>query len=218
MGMIKKMLEALLKQREEILIPNLHVNEIRNNRDPPNSASTLKSTSNLVPMYNSHVNRNWIPISFPNPASNFNSDNHVHKGTPHVNRFFVIKGRKWNYLYLREMIQMDGFYVLKAIGSSCKKFLAVKQEGTIKEYMRQFVYLAAPLEEPKSGDSLILIDCGATHNFISLEVVSNLKLVVDNTESYNIDMGIGMEVKENGVCRGVRIFKQGLEILKEFLI
>ena len=89
MGMIEKLLEALLKQREEILIPNSHVNEISNHRDPPNSASTLKSTSNLVPMYNSHVNPNWIPISFPNPASKFNSYNHLHKGTPVVNRFFV---------------------------------------------------------------------------------------------------------------------------------
>lgn len=46
---------------------------------------------------------------------------------------------------------------------------------------------------------LLLIDCGATHNFISQHLVEELELPVINTNNYGIVLG-------NGVPRGEEVF------------
>ena len=35
---------------------------------------------------------------------------------------------------------------------------------------------------------VVMIDCGATHNFISMELVKNINLEVRATKDYNISM------------------------------
>lgn len=57
---------------------------------------------------------------------------------------------------------------------------------------------------------VILVDSGATHNFISREVVEKLKLTVEATK--DITMGMGNIIKG-----GVTLLVQGLEIREEFL-
>ncbi|KAL4578141.1 hypothetical protein LXL04_014260 [Taraxacum kok-saghyz] len=64
---------------------------------------------------------------------------------------------------------------------------------------------------------VILIDCGATHNFISHETVRKLKIPIEATEGYLIAMGTGVEVNSKGVCKKVKLKMQGLEICEEFL-
>nr|KYP31955.1 hypothetical protein KK1_047478 [Cajanus cajan] len=45
---------------------------------------------------------------------------------------------------------------------------------------------------------IILIDCGASHNFISTELVERLQLSVEDTPSYVVEVGDGHKVR----CRG----------------
>ena len=64
---------------------------------------------------------------------------------------------------------------------------------------------------------VVLIDSGASHNFISNELVSVLKLPITNTEPYRVILGTGSATKAQGICRGVGLILQRVEIVANFL-
>ncbi|KAL5578650.1 hypothetical protein UlMin_011092 [Ulmus minor] len=64
---------------------------------------------------------------------------------------------------------------------------------------------------------VVLIDSGATHNFISLDLVNRMQIPIVKTGAYGVTMGTGAAVKGEGLCRGVTIHLQGLDIVEEFL-
>ncbi|RVW33015.1 Retrovirus-related Pol polyprotein from transposon 17.6, partial [Vitis vinifera] len=68
-----------------------------------------------------------------------------------------------------------------------------------------------------SKEVIILVDSGATHNFLSLELVQQLALPLTTTTSYGVMMGTGISVKGKGICRGVCILMQGLTVVEDFL-
>ena len=63
----------------------------------------------------------------------------------------------------------------------------------------------------------VLIDSGATHNFISTDLVRTLELLVDKTGDYGVIMGTGLSVKGEGVCRGIVISLQDIEVAEDYL-
>ncbi|KAJ9544173.1 hypothetical protein OSB04_023880 [Centaurea solstitialis] len=64
---------------------------------------------------------------------------------------------------------------------------------------------------------VILIDSGATHNFISTEIVEKKGIKVEKTSEYMITLGLGEKVRGIGICRHVEVNLQGLEIIDDFL-
>ena len=64
----------------------------------------------------------------------------------------------------------------------------------------------------------VLIDCGATHNFISKELVEKLQLKVDDTPSYVVEVGDGHKIKCKGVCREVRLKVQEVPVQQQFFL
>ncbi|XP_057252211.1 uncharacterized protein LOC130592079 [Beta vulgaris subsp. vulgaris] len=68
------------------------------------------------------------------------------------------------------------------------------------------------------GDEVqIMIDSGATHNFISLLVVERLKIPVEQGGAFRVSLGTGTVAKGKGYCRGVRIEVQGVSITEDYL-
>ena len=64
---------------------------------------------------------------------------------------------------------------------------------------------------------ITLIDCGATHNFIFSKVVQNLGLPVEATSGYGVLLGKGQEIKGEGICKGVVLTIQNIEIVEDIL-
>lgn len=64
---------------------------------------------------------------------------------------------------------------------------------------------------------IVLIDCGATHNFISQRLVEELEFPLTSTTHYGIVMGNGVAVKGKGVCKTVVVDLSGLSITEDFL-
>lgn len=62
-----------------------------------------------------------------------------------------------------------------------------------------------------------LIDPGATHNFLSLNLVTTLGLPICETEPYGVRMGTGDKEQGRGICQGIRLQLNDLEIVEEFL-
>jgi hypothetical protein len=54
-------------------------------------------------------------------------------------------------------------------------------------------------------DLLVLIDSGASHNFISPKVTSALGLIITPTKARNIKLGDGHKVWTEGVCEGLKM-------------
>ena len=66
-------------------------------------------------------------------------------------------------------------------------------------------------------ETIILVNSGATHNFLSLDLVKRLALPLTTTTNYRVVMGTGISVKRKGVYRGVCISLQGHIVVEDFL-
>jgi hypothetical protein len=64
---------------------------------------------------------------------------------------------------------------------------------------------------------IVLIDSGASHNFIAKSLVEQLRLPLTTTAEYGVVMGNGDSAKGIGLCSGVRLLLQGIEIRDDFL-
>ena len=49
---------------------------------------------------------------------------------------------------------------------------------------------------------MVLIDCGATRNFLSVELIEELKLPLLTTTNYGVVMGIVFAARGKGICKG----------------
>ncbi|KFK22601.1 hypothetical protein AALP_AAs54367U000800 [Arabis alpina] len=68
------------------------------------------------------------------------------------------------------------------------------------------------------GESvMVMIDSGASHNFISEQVVTRLGLTATDTTSYGVLSGGGITVQGRGVCKDVELCLQDLVIVAPFL-
>lgn len=63
----------------------------------------------------------------------------------------------------------------------------------------------------------VMIDSGATHNFISDKVIRRLGLSTVKTHSYGVVTGTGMMVQGVGICRGVKLQIQDVTVVTDFL-
>ncbi|PKU62016.1 hypothetical protein MA16_Dca012125 [Dendrobium catenatum] len=64
---------------------------------------------------------------------------------------------------------------------------------------------------------IVLIDSGATHNFISNQIVELLGMELMDTGGYGVMMGTGKVEMGRGVCRGVVLKIQGIHVKEDFL-
>lgn len=65
--------------------------------------------------------------------------------------------------------------------------------------------------------ALVLIDSGATHNFIDYRLMKELGLKAENTRSFGVITGSGKPVRGGGVCRDVTMTMQDYSVTSDFL-
>ena len=63
----------------------------------------------------------------------------------------------------------------------------------------------------------MLIGRGATHNFLSVDLIEELKLPLLTTANYGVVMGTRLAIRGKGICKGVIIKMQGLIVVEDFL-
>lgn len=66
-------------------------------------------------------------------------------------------------------------------------------------------------------DVVVLIDCGATHNFIAHRVVEKLGLALKETSGYGVIMGTSLSVRGKGICKRIHLFLPNVEVIEDFL-
>lgn len=68
----------------------------------------------------------------------------------------------------------------------------------------------------KGAQVVVLVDCGATHNFVSLDLVERLDLPTQRVLPYLVTLGDGRRVKSDSQCPNVLLEIQGMEIVQTF--
>ncbi|KAL8118331.1 hypothetical protein AgCh_016023 [Apium graveolens] len=64
---------------------------------------------------------------------------------------------------------------------------------------------------------VVMIDPGATHNFVSLEAVKSLGLPVLPSKSFGVSLGTGDDVQGKGECKSVVLHLQGVTVIEDYL-
>lgn len=65
-------------------------------------------------------------------------------------------------------------------------------------------YHESPRESDKATNN-VLIDSGVSHNFISMNLVRKLLIPLQGTTDYGVLMGVGIAVKREGICKGLKL-------------
>ncbi|TYK11164.1 Transposon Ty3-G Gag-Pol polyprotein [Cucumis melo var. makuwa] len=64
---------------------------------------------------------------------------------------------------------------------------------------------------------VILIDCGATHNFVSKRLVTSLQLPIKETAHYGVILGSGTAIQGKGICESVEVQMKNWIVKEDFL-
>ncbi|XP_057251720.1 uncharacterized protein LOC104883522 isoform X2 [Beta vulgaris subsp. vulgaris] len=64
---------------------------------------------------------------------------------------------------------------------------------------------------------IVMVDPGATHNFISLNTVKRLQIPVTSTQPFGVSLGTGAEIQGRGECKGVPLIIQGTLVCEDYL-
>ncbi|KAL0533794.1 hypothetical protein IC582_028065 [Cucumis melo] len=64
---------------------------------------------------------------------------------------------------------------------------------------------------------IILIDCGATHNFVSEKLAKKLTLPIKETSHYGVILGFGAAVQGKGICGKLEVQLKSWKIVEDFL-
>jgi len=65
---------------------------------------------------------------------------------------------------------------------------------------------------------LVLVDCGASTNFISKKLVQHSKLEVIDTREFEVEVGIEDKVWNRGICKQLEVVIQGIPIVQQFFL
>lgn len=77
------------------------------------------------------------------------------------------------------------------VGVPLRSILRFSAKGTMK------------LKGVIAGKVVVMVDCGATHNFIHQRLVEELELPLSETSHYGVVVGNGTALKGKGICKSI---------------
>lgn len=64
---------------------------------------------------------------------------------------------------------------------------------------------------------VVMVDPGATHNFISLDTVRRLQIPISSSQPFGVSLGTGAEAHGKGECKVVPLYLQGVCVTEDYL-
>ena len=105
-----------------------------------------------------------------------------------------------------EMDEMGGTAEIEVAEISISSIVGISTSRTIK------------LKGTVMGkEVIVLIDSGATHNFVSRELMKQLNLGTDDTQGYSVLTAGGVTFKGAGLCKEMEVELQGCTVVSNFL-
>ncbi|KAA0037013.1 peroxidase 64 [Cucumis melo var. makuwa] len=150
-------------------------------------------------------------------SANTNSDNKTNTNFP----MQTITLRSSNNAEIREE-----YKIIEENATEEKTLEPLQEEEKQKTFAELSLNSVVGLNDPgtmkvkgklQEKEVIILIDCGATHNFISEKLVESLQLPVKETAHYGVILGSGTTVQGKGICENVEIQLTNWKVKEEFL-
>ena len=63
---------------------------------------------------------------------------------------------------------------------------------------------------------IVLVDSGASHNFISETLANNLGLPISETGVFVVKLGDGRQISSAGMCKQIKLLVNGVSIVADF--
>ncbi|XP_052203652.1 uncharacterized protein LOC127808947 [Diospyros lotus] len=125
-------------------------------------------------------------------------------------------------IYEEERGEEEGTKPDEAMEASGEWEDTVKEGEMVELSLNSVVGLTPPQTMKIKGtiegqEVIVLIDNGASHNFIVADLVQKLGLVRMPTRGYGVIMGSGMAIQGAGVCKRVPLLLQNVKIVEDFL-
>ncbi|TYK26819.1 putative membrane-bound O-acyltransferase C24H6.01c isoform X5 [Cucumis melo var. makuwa] len=106
-----------------------------------------------------------------------------------------------------------------------EKIMELKQLDTLEEAVIEYRTITSLTTkgtmklqgEVKGKAIIVLIDSGATHNFIHYELVKEKRIPMESDTQFRVTIGDGTSCKGKGICRRVEIKLEGLTVVADFL-
>lgn len=65
---------------------------------------------------------------------------------------------------------------------------------------------------------MVLVDSGASHNFISHEIVVEIGIKPDSSLEYVVEVGDGHQVRKGGMCRDLQLALPNVNVVQNFYL
>lgn len=119
----------------------------------------------------------------------------------------------------------EGFEIIEE-GSVQKELNVIEVAGENQTVVELSINSVVGLSNPRTmkvkgliqeKEVIVLIDCRATHNFISEKLVKELQLNTKETSNYGVILGSGIAIKGKGICEAVELMLGEWKVIDEFL-
>ena len=104
------------------------------------------------------------------------------------------------------MVETDHPVISEAVELSLNSMVEISTTRTMK--LRGVI---------RAQEVVVLIDCGASYNLISIDLVENLGIPCVGAHGFGVLMGIGLSDKGEVICKGVVLRLQNIDVVEDFL-
>ncbi|KAL0546676.1 hypothetical protein IC582_016588 [Cucumis melo] len=218
-GLAEMMEVAQLVENRELIQNKANLNGFAGGKYPPQSTANNRETTN-------GINDNKGNTTFPMRTITLRSSNNTEICKDTNSRRLPdaeFQARKEKGLCFRCNVKYSADHKCKMKElRELKMFVVIKEgeeyeiieENTIEEKTLAVLQVKGKLQ---GREVFILIDCGATHNFISEKLVKSLQLPIKETADYGVILGSKTARQGKGVCEDVEIQLMNWTVKKEFL-
>ncbi|KAA0054137.1 Ty3/gypsy retrotransposon protein [Cucumis melo var. makuwa] len=129
-------------------------------------------------------------------------------------RMFVVAGEDEEYEMIKEK------------EPAVKEFISLEVKENNQTVIELSINLVVGLNDPgtmkvkgriNNKEIVVMINCGATHNFISEKLVKSLPITIKETAHYGVILGSSTAIQGKGVCESVEIQLADWKVIEDFL-
>ncbi|TYK22245.1 ty3-gypsy retrotransposon protein [Cucumis melo var. makuwa] len=129
-------------------------------------------------------------------------------------RMFVVVGEKEEYEIVEENEPAEKGLAMLEVKDDNKAFVELSINSVVGLNDPGTMKVRGKLRDM---EIIIMIDCGATHNFISEKLVKSLQITTKETAHYGVTLGSGTAIQGKGVCKDVEIQLADWTLKEDFL-
>ncbi|KAA0051392.1 ty3-gypsy retrotransposon protein [Cucumis melo var. makuwa] len=213
-GLAKMMQVARLVKNKELIRKEASLNGFSGGKYPPQTISSSKPTrGNTLSENEEFQARKEKGLCF-RCNKKYSADHKCKMKELRELRMFVVVGEKEEYEIVEENEPAEKGLAMLEVKDDNKAFVELSINSVVGLNDPGTMKVRGKLRDM---EIIIMIDCGATHNFISEKLVKSLQITTKETAHYGVILGSGTAIQGKGVCKDVEIQLADWTLKEDFL-